>query len=186
MLRRLALALVLFAIAPSRAEAQYIDLISPGPPATPSDYLELNFSFADTPYAIQMGLVTIVTQIVPLVNDVAHLRRDATWFPAFHRGEVSTTVFSAPLIATGGFDLNFAPELDAGFLAIDVAVSASYPVNLGMNARDVTITGPSGYMRSFTVQNIPEPSGAVLALAGCLVFQRRLVLPRRLASRRQA
>ncbi|HMO87003.1 MAG TPA: hypothetical protein PKC18_19010 [Lacipirellulaceae bacterium] len=120
-----------------------------------------------------MGLVTLVSPIVTLSNNSAYLRRNATWFDPFHRGDVSTTVFSEPLLATGAFVIKYAPELDAGLLAVDVAISASYPINFGINVRDVTITGPNGYMRSFTVGNIPEPSGALLALTGCLLLRRR-------------
>ena len=163
----------------ARCEAQYIDLISPGPPATPSDYLQMNVSYADAPAFVKMGLVSLFAQDVVLVNNSTYLRRNAIWDPDFVRGQILFRDGPSQFDLRHANTLDFLPELDAGLMSINVMLSASRPLNNSVNVRDVTITGPNGYQRSFTTQNIPEPTSALVALCGAALVGRRLNRRRR-------
>ena len=171
--------LVAFSLSAARCDAQYIDLISPGPPAMPSDYLHLSISYADTPAAVEIRLVNVVSPIVPLVNGSAYLRRATVWIPDSLRAKVN---FRDRRILGGPGQpliINFAPELDAGFDAINVALSPRRNETATRIVRDITITGPAGYSRSFTVHSIPEPTSALVALCGAAFAGRRLRRRRR-------
>jgi hypothetical protein len=147
--------------------ANAANIVSPGPPAVPADYLEVNLTWLPTSPGYSEGhALDLAATNVPIFDNHFWTPRVVS-DPAFF-GLVDINYGPMQGEATTHIGLNFKPEIDAGLAGINATIGE----RSGMT-RPVNVTGAGGYSRTFTAQLVPEPTAGLLALVACVALRRR-------------
>jgi MYXO-CTERM domain-containing protein len=144
-------------------------IVSPGPPATPADYLEVELTWLPaSPGYYQARAVGTSESAVQILSDQFWTPRIVDAMPQ-NIGKVEINFGPVFGQHTTLLTLPLQPDIDAGLAGIDVTIGAP-DVN---RVRQIDVTGAGGYVRSFTAVDVPEPAGALLLAAGMLALRRR-------------
>jgi hypothetical protein len=162
---RVALYIVVLACA---SKVQGALIVSPGPPAVPADFLEMDLTWEGGSPAYALGrAVDGPGNWVEIVDDQVWLPQVPANSPA-HLGQMEISYGPAVGNTTNFFLMDFRPEVEAaGLASVDVTIGA-----LTAGQRTIDVSGAGGYARSFTVVDVPEPTTSALALLGCCALRR--------------
>ncbi len=160
-MRTLAILLILSASAHAANE-----VVSPGPPPNPNDYINFTLAFTPQPAKIEAQQVGGLFGRTTIVGNTA-------WLPKFYvsgstlfrDGEINFFLDGRPW-----WSVDFNPEIAAGLTAATLTLT---PVAGGGEPdRTATITAP-GYSRTFPTELAPEPSASILAIMAVMAIRAR-------------
>jgi MYXO-CTERM domain-containing protein len=162
---RQALSLVVLLTA---ARAHASNIVTPGPPANPADYIVLGLGWEEPPYALARarGPGNDFIPIAP--NQNIWVPRNAGGPPS-ERGLFDIRYGTTPDVPWT-FTIPFAPEMDSRFSSFTVHLGYDNYVN---GPRLIQIAGPGVYFREVTVQQTPAPASWTLASLGGAALMRR-------------
>jgi hypothetical protein len=172
------LAALAWALIPGNG-ASAANIISPGPPAVPADYLEINLSWLPSaPGYSQARAIDLATDELPIFDN--HFWAPRVVGSPNQIGKLELSYGPMQFNITTLILLNFKPEIDAGLAGIAATIGevSGPPNNM---TRPVNVTGAGGYSRTYTAQLIPEPAGAILLTVGLLALVACVALRRRRA-----
>lgn len=142
-----------------QARAATAPLVTPGPPVSTAEYLEVSF-LAPVPGVFARVVNHADGQLV--VDDTFWMPRVTSMDPSQYLGALSLLWPNNDSLL-----LRFQPEIDAGLASVEI----SFGTRVG-NSRPVTVTGAGGYSRTYDANAIPEPSAVALALVACCLMRR--------------
>lgn len=148
--------------------ARAATIVSPGPPAVPADYLEVNLDWLPSdPGYVNGRTIDALFEKVDIIDQHFWLQRAYEGTSPQYEGWIETRYAPAPGRSATVIYLKLQPEIDADLAEIDVLIGESAG---GM--RPITITATGGYSRTYDSVQIPEPATWALGLLGCCVLRR--------------
>jgi hypothetical protein len=144
-------------------------IVSPGPPAVPADYIEVNLDWLPSdPGFVKARLINGDIDSAVIIDQHFWAQRTVEGGTPQYRGWVETRYAPAQNISATVITLLLQPEIDAGLASVNVLIGER-----NGNIRPVTVTGAGGYNRTYTATLIPEPAAAILATLGSAMLLRR-------------